>query len=69
MAFLAVTGDARRVWLESRDGRFPAGRVPAGTYKMTAFFDGVDPVTVGDVALASGQTKTMRCSAQLMSCR
>ncbi len=69
MATVTVSGDAKRVWLESSGGRFPAGQVPPGTYKVTAFFDGVEAVPTGTITVAAGDHRELRCSSQLMVCR
>ncbi len=60
---------ARTIWLESDQGRFEAGTVPAGRYRVTVFFDGVEPVTVGEITLNAGEQRVLRCSASLRSCR
>ncbi len=68
-ARVVITGDAKRVWLESAAGRYPAGDVAPGTYHVTVFFDGVDPVSTGDITVKAGETRELRCSSQLMVCR
>lgn len=68
-ALVTVKGDAKRVWLESAAGRFPAGEVAPGTYRITAFFDGVDPVVTGEITVKAGDHRELRCSGQLMVCR
>ena len=68
-ATLTIAGDAKRVWLESSAGRFPAGEVPPGTYTVTAFFDGVEAVPTGHTTVAAGEEKLLRCSSPLMVCR
>ena len=60
---------ARTIWLESDEGRFEAGAVPAGRYRVTVFFDGVEPVTVGEITLTAGDQRVLRCSSSLRSCR
>ena len=69
MARVVVTGDARSVYFISSTGRLPAGDLPAGSYEVQAFFDGVEPVPTGEITLAEGETRTINCSAGLMVCR
>jgi hypothetical protein len=69
LATVVVTGDASRVWLESASGRFPAGRVPPGTYRVKAFFEGADPVSAGEIVVEAGQTRELRCVSALLVCR
>jgi serine/threonine protein kinase len=67
-ADVSVQG-ADRIWLVSAEGRFPAGRVPAGAYVLHAVFDGGDPEQMGRVTLTDGETRIIRCEAGLRVCR
>ena len=69
MATVLVKGDAKRVWLESPAGRFPAGQVPPGTYQIKAFFDGVDAVTTGSITVKAGEVREIKCVSALVVCR
>lgn len=70
LARVTVTGDAKRVWLEGPGGRYPAGGdVPAGTWKVIAFFDEVESVPTGTLELRPGDVVELRCSASLQKCR
>ena len=68
-ATVIIRGDVERVWLQSGEGRFPAGKVPPGTYEVLAFFDGVNPTATATIVLAPGQSRALTCSATLMVCK
>jgi len=71
MATVKVSGEVHDLWLESGDERYPAGKVPAGTYTVRAFFTASDtaPATVGQLTIGAGETKEYKCSASLGICR
>lgn len=66
-AQVRVSG-ARKVVLEQGSQRYQAGEVPPGTYQLTVFFEGVEPVTVGEITLSAGEDRLLRCSASLRRC-
>lgn len=68
MAVVRHTG-ARKLWLERGGEQFAAGAVPAGTYTVTAYFEGVDPVSVGEFEFKAGEERVLACSSRLRSCR
>jgi len=63
-----VEGEGATITLSGEAGRFPAGKVPAGTYQVTASFDG-DEVSVGRLVVVAGQAHTVRCVAAMRLCR
>ncbi len=64
-----VEGDARTVWLESADGRFPEGDVPAGLYQVRAWFGTSAAVPAGMISVPEeGGPVTLRCNAAMMRC-
>lgn len=66
---VSVVG-ARGVELESEAGRWPAGDVPAGTYRVLArFAAGAKAVPAGTVTVRPGETLTLRCVQAFQRCR
>ncbi|MFZ5479315.1 MAG: hypothetical protein ACOZNI_21295, partial [Myxococcota bacterium] len=63
-----LTGDAKSLYLRSSAGNFPAGDIPAGTYTMSAFFEGSEPIDAGTLVVADGQTREVRCVKKLLRC-
>ena len=68
LAVVRHTG-ARKLWLERGGEQFATGAVPAGTYTVTAYFEGVDPVSVGEFEFKAGEERVLACSSRLRSCR
>ena len=67
---VAVSGDAREVWLVSAAGRFaPGDAVQVGRYEILADFGGSEPVGAGRLELRSGDAVTVSCSRELGTCR
>ncbi len=67
-AHVSVKGDARSVWLVSASGRYPAGPVPPGDYKISAWFDSPDPAAAGSITLHDGERVTLSCVAAFAKC-
>lgn len=64
-----LRGDVDRVWLQSKSGHFPVGKVPPGTYTVLAFFDGVNPTSTQTVSLLPGKQYVLTCSDSMMVCK
>ncbi len=67
-SFVEVQGDARSVWLVSSTGRYPAGSVPPGEYKISAWFDSPDPAAAGTITLNDGERVTLSCVSAFAKC-
>ena len=67
---MAVEGDAERVVLDGRAGRFtlPAA-VPEGSYSVLATFPGQKAMVAGKVTVHADQSLTVRCSAGFTRCK
>jgi hypothetical protein len=65
---VSLQGDATKVRLQSDQGSFPLGSVPAGTYSISAWFGGDAPVPAGTVTVAEGEQVTLRCSSLMLRC-
>jgi hypothetical protein len=66
-----ASGDAERVWLVTADERLllPMAVYP-GRYSIHAYFEGAtEPVAAGEVEIAPGGTRRIRCDAFLLRCR
>lgn len=59
----------RQAWLERGGEQLAPGAVPAGTYTVTVYFEGVDPVSVGTFEFKAGEERLLTCSSPLRSCR
>lgn len=66
---MRLEGDAKSVWLQSAGGNFRPGVVPAGTYRIQVFFDGMASQSVGEVSVGSGQERTIVCRKALANCK
>ena len=69
VAHVEVEGEGVRVYLESAEGRFKAGEVEPGTYRVLAFFDGGDPEPQTTLTLEAGQRVTLRCNPTMRVCQ
>jgi len=63
-----ASGDAQ-VWLERSGKRWPAGRLPPGTYSLLAKFDDGEPRAVSEVTVAADETVVIECSAKFKRCK
>lgn len=69
-ARVQVAGDASRVWLQSTSGNFPLpADVTPGTYQIRAAFDGLEPLVVGELTVAAGESRTVTCQKAMRKCR
>ena len=68
-ARVRLNGDAKSVWLQSTGGNFRPGLIPAGTYRIQVFFDGMDPQSVGDISVGAGEERTIVCHRALVNCK
>lgn len=67
-ATVVVTG-VDRALLVRGDERLRPGDVPPGRYTVVAFFEDGKPTSVGEVTVAVGERRELRCSAELRVCR
>ena len=68
-AWVRVKGSVEIVYLRSAQGTFqPGDDIPAGTYKMQAFFKPGEPTDIGNVTLAVGELLTLSCTKEFLSC-
>lgn len=58
---------AERVYFVDANGRHPAGRVPAGSYDIIAFFHD-QPVTAGSIEVADGAEIKVVCYPKMLVC-
>jgi hypothetical protein len=69
---VTLSGDAKvAVWLQSASGRYNVanGPVPAGSYRVFAYFDADHPTQTGELVLSPGQRVALKCVADLRVCR
>ncbi len=68
-AWVRVKGNVESIYLRSAQGTFqPGDDIPAGTYKMQAFFKPGEPTDIGNVSLAVGELLTLSCTKEFLSC-
>jgi hypothetical protein len=68
-AWVRVKGSVESVYLRSPQGTFqPGDDIPAGTYKMQAFFKPGEPTDIGNVNLSNGEQVTLTCTKEFLSC-
>ena len=65
---LIVAGDASQVRLVGPAGRFSAGAVPVGRYRIEATFPDRGKVLAGETEIRAGQTVTITCHAAFARC-
>jgi hypothetical protein len=67
-ASVKASGDARQVRLQSDQGTFGPGDVPAGTYRVKVIFPNLGAVDVGELHLDVGQHVELVCEEALRRC-
>ena len=67
MATVSFSG-ADKIRLSGDNGTFSSGKVPAGTYKLLATFNGKE-MKVKELTLKAGQVKKIRCNSVFKRCR
>jgi hypothetical protein len=67
---VALTGDARTVWLTNDAGMFPIpGDVPPGQYQIKAWFSNAKPVIAGSKTIAATQNDAVNCNSFMERCK
>jgi serine/threonine protein kinase len=67
---VALTGDARTVWLTNDAGMFPIpGDVPPGQYQIKAWFSNATPVIAGSKTIAATQNDAVNCNSFMERCK
>ncbi|MCK6503118.1 carboxypeptidase-like regulatory domain-containing protein [Myxococcota bacterium] len=54
--------------LRGAAGTFAPGPVPAGTYDITATFEGRPPAAAGQVTVPAGKEIELRCTSAFVKC-
>lgn len=67
---VALTGDARTVWLTNDAGMFPIpGDVPPGRYQIKAWFSSATPVIAGSKTVTGAQNTAVNCNSFMERCK